>query len=197
MILHPYPALIIKSLTMEQPNLLEQAAAKRGQLFMELYQQAFPAAARYISKMGGSFEEAKDIFQDALVIYYEKAVAGPAETVSNEKAYLLGITKYLWIKKFKNNSRQVSLNELDLADSFEDEQEATVSVKLLDFLESAGKKCMDLLRSFYYDKLNMTEIAGQFGFTGTRSATVQKYKCLEKVRDQIKEKALTYEDFFN
>jgi hypothetical protein len=54
---------------------------------------------------------------------------------------------------------------------------------------------MELLQAFYYDKLPMNTIAGLFGFGGERSATVQKYKCLEKVRDIVKDKSLTYEDF--
>ena len=32
----------------------------------------------------------------------------------------------------------------------------------------------------------MNEIAGHFGYRSIRSATVQKYKCLEKVRDHVK-----------
>ncbi|HEX3385741.1 MAG TPA: sigma-70 family RNA polymerase sigma factor, partial [Mucilaginibacter sp.] len=67
--------------------------------------------------------------------------------------------------------------------------------KILSFLQTAGKKCMDLLRSFYYEELPLADIAETFGFSGARSATVQKYKCLEKVRETVKEKALTYEDF--
>ena len=65
------------------------------------------------------------------------------------------------------------------------------------FLQTAGKKCMDLLRSFYYDHLPLQDAATLFGFSGVRSATVQKYKCLEKVRETVKEKALTYEDFLD
>ena len=54
---------------------------------------------------------------------------------------------------------------------------------------------MELLKSFYYDELPLNDIAETYGFSGVRSATVQKYKCLEKVRETVKEKSLTYEDF--
>ncbi|WP_282636750.1 hypothetical protein [Sphingobacterium thalpophilum] len=54
---------------------------------------------------------------------------------------------------------------------------------------------MSLLKSFYYDQMSLQEIADDFGFSGIRSATVQKYKCLEKIRETVKEKALLYEDF--
>jgi predicted DNA-binding protein YlxM (UPF0122 family) len=45
---------------------------------------------------------------------------------------------------------------------------------------------MELLKAFYYDHCSMQEVADRFGFNGRRSATVQKYKCLEKVREEIK-----------
>jgi DNA-directed RNA polymerase specialized sigma24 family protein len=50
----------------------KEKQSSREALFMKLYQEAFPLVARHVSKMGGSFDEAKDIFQNALVVYYEK-----------------------------------------------------------------------------------------------------------------------------
>jgi DNA-directed RNA polymerase specialized sigma24 family protein len=144
--------------------------------------------------MNGSFDEAKDVFQDALVIYYEKSVENAFELKTTEKAYLLGIAKHLWLKKHKHNSKHVPIDGFDL----ENEEAAQASdLKILNFLQTAGKKCMDLLRSFYYDQLPLSDAATLFGFSGVRSATVQKYKCLEKVRETVKEKALTYEDFLD
>ncbi|HEY8929731.1 MAG TPA: sigma-70 family RNA polymerase sigma factor [Mucilaginibacter sp.] len=166
--------------------------AHREKLFIALYKSAFPAVARYVNKMGGTFDEAKDIFQDALVIYYEKAAAGTIILNTNEQAYLLGISKNLWLKKFKENNRSASLDGVETADL---EEEHASESKLMSFLETAGKKCMELLRSFYYDQLPLADAAKLFGFSGVRSATVQKYKCLEKVRETVKEKSLTYEDF--
>jgi hypothetical protein len=51
------------------------------------------------------------------------------------------------------------------------------------------------LKAFYYDNLPVNTIANLFGYSGERSATVQKYKCMEKVRETIKERSLAYEDF--
>ena len=167
---------------------------EREKLFVALYKGAFPAVARYVSKMGGTFDEAKDIFQDALVVYYEKAVTGELDIRVNAKAYLMGIAKHLWLKKFGVNNKYVSIDGIDA----EEAEDVRVSdSRLLSFLQTAGKKCMDLLRSFYYDQLPLNDIAETFGFSCVRSATVQKYKCLEKVRETVKQKALTYEDFLD
>jgi DNA-directed RNA polymerase specialized sigma24 family protein len=171
-----------------------QDAQEREKLFIGLYKSAFPAVAKYISKMGGSFDEAKDIFQDALVIFYEKTARGALDLKTNERAYLLGITRNLWLKTYKDNAQRVPLDGFD-AEIAVDNQLA--EGKILSFLQTAGKRCMDLLKSFYYDQISLAEVAGRFGFSGERSAAVQKYKCLEKVRETVKEKLMTYEDFLN
>jgi hypothetical protein len=127
-----------------------------------------------------------------LVAWYEKAASDGFVLRSDEKAYLFGISKNLWLKKHKHNTQYVPLDGFDA----ESEEQAILSDnKILSFLQTAGKKCMDLLRSFYYDELPLNNIAETYGFSGVRSATVQKYKCLEKVRETVKEKSLTYEDF--
>ena len=176
---------------MEAVNLEEQDA--RQQLFITLYQKVFPAVAKHVAKCGGSFDEAKDVFQDALVNYYEKSRSAGAQINSSAGAYIYGTARYLWIKRYKDNSQTTPLvNAHDVA------VETTLPIvqdKLLSFLETAGKRCMELLRAFYYDQLPMAKIAPLFGFSGVRSATVQKYKCIEKVRETVKQKTLTYEDF--
>lgn len=180
---------------MPDNNISISTAEAREKLFIALYKSAFPVVARYVSKMGGTFDEAKDIFQDALVIYYEKAASGMIKLNTNEKAYLLGISKHLWLHRFKENTLQATLDGVDLTDDVQEENYS--ESRLMHFLETAGARCMQLLRSFYYDQLPLTEAAKLFGFSGVRSATVQKYKCLEKVRETIKQRSLTYEDFLS
>jgi DNA-directed RNA polymerase specialized sigma24 family protein len=188
------PALINKAFIMAEMMEIEDVAAERKAVFMNLYQKAFPLVARYVSSMGGSFEEAKDIFQDALVIYYEKLTTAPVALQHSEKAYLLGIAKHLWARKNNNKQRYTPLDG-SLEGIAAENDPASSTEKLMELLNTAGHKCMELLRAFYYDKLPLHKISGLFGFSGTRSATVQKYKCLEKIRDTVKEKSLTYEDF--
>jgi RNA polymerase sigma factor (sigma-70 family) len=177
----------------------EKQQLDREAIFMSLYLEVFPAVARHISKMGGRFEEAKDVFQDALVIYYEKTRLAETEMKQGSKAYLFGIARHLWNKRYKENSKQVSLDQLDdgvdenpaLADSPYEEVSA---VRLLRLLTKAGEKCMQLLSAFYYENLDMETLARRFGFSGARSATAQKFKCLEKVKKTVKQSAVQYED---
>lgn len=168
-------------------------AALTTQQLTAIYRRGFPQVARYVARHGGSLDEAKDVFQDALIILYEKTET-PVNLKGEQMAYLMGIARHLWFRRHKQNSRETSLDHLP--ETASEETEPTYAEnKLLGYLQRAGKKCLDLLKAVYYDRLPMTDIAEKFDYLSPHSATVQKYKCLEKVRDTVKQKALTYEDF--
>ncbi|WP_158797994.1 RNA polymerase sigma factor [Pedobacter sp. L105] len=164
----------------------------REAFFITLYQKAFSPVARYVARMGGSLEEAQDIFQDTLVIYYEKVTSTQAEIIINEKAYLVGIAKKIWLQRYRASCKNEPLNDFDTA-VVPDEQLATD--KILYYLETAGKKCMELLKAYYYDRLPVANVATLFDYSSVHTATVAKYKCLEKVRETVKQNSLNYADF--
>ncbi|WP_207425357.1 RNA polymerase sigma factor [Pedobacter sp. SYSU D00535] len=160
-----------------------------------MYKRAFPALAKFIAKRGGSFEQARDVFHDALVIWYEKLEGRPNWSTEEDLKYLMGIAKNLWYREFSAEQAKQPLPETESWMLEAEESERPSDSSLLAVLEASGKRCLELLKSFYYDKLTMTELAETFGFKTERSATVQKYKCLEKVRQTVKDKSLKYEDF--
>ena len=150
---------------------------------IDLYRDSFPDFARMIRKMGGTLEQAKDSFHDALLIYLEKEKAGALHLHASPKAYLLGTARICWGRSRKSNlPLPEGFEPADLQDPETEEIERT----LLKSLQKSGKRCLELLKAFYYDQSSMQDIAERFGFNGRRSATVQKYKCLEKVREEIK-----------
>lgn len=163
----------------------------RQEQFVALYERSFPKVAALVRRSGGSFDDAKDVFQDALIVLYEQQ---GDRAIENESAYVAGIARHLWLKKLRERSSLLRLDEVH-----PDVPEATapqVSASLLRFVERSGKRCLELLKSFYYDRTNMQELAEQFGFSGERSATAQKYKCLEKVRNAVQQRNFTKTDFY-
>lgn len=163
----------------------------------EFYEKAFPLVAQFVSKRNGSLQDAKDIFHDALVIFIEKCETNSFILESAPEAYVLGIAKHLWIKKFKKEVRVVSLDEKDAAIEIPSDYYPSVNtLELLRLLEMAGRKCLELLHSFYHEKVSINQIKNKFGFKSEHSASVQKYKCIEKVRETIKQKEISYENFF-
>jgi len=181
---------------METLELSVHAPEPREQFFESIYETAFPAFARFAAKMNASFDDAKDVFQDAMVVYYEKSNDPKFLPRTTPEAYVLGIARHLWLKRFKRQRSSVSLEREDSefavpADFFPDERE----LSLLSFVAQSGQKCLDLLQKFYFEKTPLKEIAAFLGYRTEHSAAVQKYKCIGKLRDAIKANSIRYEDF--
>jgi DNA-directed RNA polymerase specialized sigma24 family protein len=171
-------------------------AREREIIFADLYGKAFPPFARFAGRMNAPFQDARDIFQDALVIYFEKLSEGSLQIQTSPEAYIIGIAKHLWLRKFNQDRNRISLDAMESTIILPVDYFPTVNEnQLLSFLERSGRKCLDLLRAFYYEKINLRKIAVEMGYRNEHSATVQKYKCLEKVRHAVKAKSIRYEDF--
>ena len=171
----------------------EPEVCSRQEAILGWYQDAFPTVARYVNSRDGNLEDAKEIFQEAVVVYYEKSLTENFQPIISDAAYLVGIAKKLWLK---STDKTVEFHDLERFDIIEEKAPLLWTNKLLGYLKLSGERCMELLQAFYFEKISMHEMAVKFGYRTERSATVQKYKCLEKVRSEIKQKSLSYEDFF-
>jgi DNA-directed RNA polymerase specialized sigma24 family protein len=157
----------------------------------QLYRDTFPAAARVLQRMGANLKDARDAFHDALLIYLEKTSKGAVDIRTSAKAYIVGTARIVWLNTRKDRPANHDVDTLlqqEVADYLADEDsyEESSEKSALEYLRMAGQKCMEILTSFYYLNIPLSEIATRFGFNGTRSATVQKYKCIEKIRSQLK-----------
>lgn len=157
------------------------------------YHRFFIQVARFVSKRGGTLQHAEDLYHDALIIYYEKCMQPDFKLLLSEEAYITGIVKNLWSGKIKDELKARTIT--DEYNPANDELQSVDHQQLYVLLLSAGKKCLDLLSAFYHRKCTLTDIASAFGFTSEHSAAVQKYKCLEKIREIIKQNSLHHEDF--
>lgn len=159
--------------------------ANRTQVLTELYRQSFPPVCRYIGRRGGSEADAQDVFQDALVLLYEQATSGTLVLTASVSTYLLGISRNLWRQELRRRARLApeALSE-ELAAGLAEETEAPAesAFAVLDYVERLSEKCKNVLLSFYYFQQPLTQIAERQGYRSVRSATVQKFKCLERLR---------------
>lgn len=157
-------------------------------IFESVYRDTLPKVARMVHRMGGTLDTAKDIFHDAVIIYLEKKQQD-ASAIGSDQAYILGIARILSHRRLKDDRQYITFHfqEDDYGIPADFYDPPPVAKPVISFLKNAGKKCLQLLQAFYYDKLSMTEIARSLQYKTQHVATVQKYKCLEKIREQVKQ----------
>ena len=163
--------------------------ANRTQVLTELYRQSFPPVRRHIGRRGGSEQDAQDVFQDALVLLYEQATSGTLVLTASVSTYLMSISRNLWHQELRRRARLVPVafsEELAAGLAEEVEAPAEPAFAVLDYVERLGEKCKSVLLSFYYFQQPLSQIAERQGYGSVRSATVQKFKCLERLRHAVR-----------
>lgn len=162
---------------------------KQEKAFSRLYRY-YPKVEKHILINSGSKEEALDIFQDALVLLYQKANDGYFDTHDNQEridGFLIQSAKLLWSnelrKKKVRDGDEGGLSGLKNQDEVAQKIEQEKQFEIIEqALKRLGKKCQDILDMFYYRSYSMDKIAQKIGFKTVKSAKVQKYKCMESAR---------------
>lgn len=141
-----------------------------------------------VLKNNGTTDDAKDIFQEAMIVLFEKAKSESFELNCQIKTFIYSVCRRLWLKRLMQQNRFLIADEAEY-DIVNVEEEMDVHEQQnLDFLmmekaiSSLGEPCKSLLEAFYMQKRNMQEIASSFGYTNADNAKNQKYKCLMRLK---------------
>ena len=161
----------------------------REQALTRLYRRAFPLVQRLVQKQGGSTQDAQDVFQDALVVFYEQVAGGTLVLTASASTYLVGIARHRWQHERRRRARLPHAMLPDDAQGPAAEEPAAAAepaFAVRDYVERLGAKCRQVLLSFYYFQQPLAQIAEANGYRSVRSATVQKFKCLERLRESVR-----------
>lgn len=166
-------------------SLIELIRTNRSEALAKLYQEFRVEYISWAMKIFGcTREEAKDSYQNAIVILYENIVAGKlTELNSTAKTYLfaIGKNKLRELKRHEQTQEPLDVN-VDLPVE-ETEVLDPVAVNLaVASLEKLGEPCKALLQEFYYHKSTMVHIMEKLGYKNEDTAKTQKYKCLLRLR---------------
>ena len=176
------------SITEQDRLLLEGIAAEDRNSIEQLYRQHFPMVQSMVIHNGGSRDDAADIFQETVIVLFEKVKTGQFSLQCLLKTFLYSIARRLWLKKLRQQQRFMIRDEqLEETVPVEDEVELHLK-KQQDFaimeaaMNKVGEPCKSLLQAYYLEKKHMNTIAQDFGYTNADNAKTQKYKCLVRLK---------------
>jgi RNA polymerase sigma factor (sigma-70 family) len=170
-------------------KVLLQGLAKNDKKAVEtIYKENYSTVQSLIINNNGTADDAKDIFQEAMIVLYEKARSGTFELSCQIKTYIYSVSRRLWLKKLQQSNRfsgDLGNTEgiVQVEDDIEDHTRRDAEFEMMEkAILSLGEPCKSLLEAFYLQKRNMQEIAVNFGYTNAENAKTQKYKCLMRLK---------------
>jgi len=177
--------------------LLDPTEVSKNKGFVLLYKSQYPHVRSFVNRHGGQDADANDVFQEALLVIYNKIKDEDFTLSASIETYLFTVAKNQWYKRFRDNKDELKLDDEDsLVESIDDtdfytiltdSERAKTIAKLIDQL---GPTCRNLLTFFYYEKMNMKEIADTLNFKDANSAKSKKAKCISKLKNIVLSSAL-------
>jgi len=154
-----------------------------------VYQFCYPSIEALVTNNSGTIDDAKDIFQESLIVLLDNVKQPDFRLTASLKTYLYAIAKNLWFKRLRT-VRNVSVVEENVLEGFceptnlriEIKEDESLEEKISRWLNKITQHCRNLLSSIFINNEPMDKIMKRLGYKTKHSADNQKYKCLEQVR---------------
>lgn len=179
---------------MKDREVLERIGKGDERALDYLYKKYYRMMTNVVIKNNGTEEEAKDVYQEALLAFWQKAASGKLVLTSKISTFLYSICLNQWRKELDRKSR-LSNEEVDSEEYQTHENEERYKI-VMQCIGDLGETCKKILTYYYFDGLSMTDIAEKLNFANTDTAKTKKYKCKKKLDSLIKER-YSINDFFD
>lgn len=178
-------------------EILRGLRRERQDALKQVYKIVYPSVLAYIKNNSGSEDEAQDIFQEAMIVFYQKAMNEEFKLSATIKTFVFAVAKNLWLKKLRDTKAHTDIGYYEnvLSDDEDEkefnEQQEKVKTALVEYLNGLGDPCRKLLILYYYEKKCMDVIAQEMEYSNSNSAKNQKYKCLQRLKKAVPGNLLT------
>lgn len=178
-------------LSIETSAIIEAIKAGSEKIMYQLYESYREEFVSWtIRNHKITIEEAKDVFQEAMVGLYKNVKAGRADSLeSSIKTYLFGIGKNIILNLLKRKGIEIKAYEY-----FTESQE-TQNPDLYDrehlvslvsrIYRALGSPCKEVLELYYERGFDMESVAITLGYKNADVAKKKKYECMRTLEERI------------
>lgn len=164
-------------------HIIDGILSENFKILKDIYKDYYPGVRHFILSRNGNSEDAKDIFQDALVVIYMKAKGDPNFLYARFNTFLFSVCKVLWLKEqrrklspgFEIDAYENDYSELD--DQILDDLILMEKQKLVwKHFKQLGKECQQILQ-LSFDETPLALIKEILGFSSVQYTKNRKTNC--------------------
>lgn len=159
-------------------------------IFEFVYETYYPIIEGYVIHHQGSQEQAKDVFQEAMIIVYNKIKSGNLELSCKFGTYLYAVCKNRWLqerKKYKLHIKKLKQRPMEVNDPGPAD-DPLLSLHLTDLFNKhfneLSTDCQKILSMFFND-FTIEEIRAAMKYRDLHHAADRKYRCKKSLIKRI------------
>jgi len=169
-------------------SLLEGLATRDRRAVETIYKENFNMVQALIINNNGSADDAKDIFQETMIVLFEKVRSSGFELNCQIKTFVYSVARRLWLKRLQQQNRYTAPGDsmesvVPVEEDLDAHDQRNAEFEMMEkAINNLGEPCKSLLEAYYLQNQSMQEIAASFGYTNADNAKNQKYKCLVRLK---------------
>ncbi|MEM7372723.1 MAG: sigma-70 family RNA polymerase sigma factor [Bacteroidota bacterium] len=182
---------------------IRQGGTEKERMARRLFDQYVGWVGQAMKKHRLTEEEALDAYTDSILAGVRQLESGTFEGKSQVHTWLFQIFSNKCVDKIRrkttHKSKLVQLwtSELpELSDAARNKLQEMIQTETLlqlkHLIHQLGEKCKHLIWDTEYWGIELKELAQKLGLKDARSASTQKYRCMEKLRVLIRKKMGTH-----
>ncbi|TVQ13200.1 MAG: sigma-70 family RNA polymerase sigma factor [Bacteroidetes bacterium] len=159
-------------------------------MLQKIYADNYYKTQHFIINNSGSAEEAKDIYQEAFLVLWQKLKSGDLDIRDSNhiNAFLYRVAHNKWIdylrsKEFSSKSYldDSAYDSIEAPDHETDKEWESKITRVAGWIQNLKPDCRRLLTGFYFYRKSMRTLAQQFKMDEA-SVKNKKYRCMERLK---------------
>jgi RNA polymerase sigma factor (sigma-70 family) len=156
-----------------------------------VYSENYIVIRKFINDNTGNDDETADVFQDAIMVIYNKAKEGNLNIYVSFGTYLFSIAKRLWYDQLRKKSQKNIVSDLqgidviDDVDEFDYESTYNERHKLIwKHFEKLTEDCRKVIKLFI-DQHSITEVTGIMQYSSEQHTKNKRFRCKNRLIELI------------
>lgn len=181
-----------------EKEIINGIIAENDDVLLYIYKNSYRPVRHLITTNSGNEEDARDIFQEALVILFKKLKSNNLRLYCSVSTFIYSIARLLWLKELKIRGKEVSgYNDYD---NYVDENSNIIKVyeynERLSFyrriFEQLSEDCKKILQ-MVMKSFTIQEITKIMGYSSEQHTKNRRYRCKKALVNRIMQNPEYYE----
>jgi len=175
--------------TYSTEKIIEGLRNQDNDIIRYIYKTSYPAIEHHIKENRGKKEDAKDIFQEALIIIFKKIKNEELVLTCSFSSFLYSVCKHQWYK-ILTKRKKLPIIYVSSLDGYAynpglNEKTERKKLKLFEYhFNRLSKDCQKILK-LHFSGVSIAEIMKKMGYTGKDHTMDRKYRCKKSLFNRI------------
>lgn len=172
-------------------ELLKGIANSDANVLNFFYKENFKHISHLVVSNNGNYEDARDIFQESLVVLFRKVREKDFKLTSSLRTFIYSIARLMWLKELSSRKRKKEFIESTITYTGEELEVFDVinrneKIKLYrEKFEELSDDCKKVLRMFL-NNVPIKDITGIMGYSSDQHTKNRRFRCKKSLISKIR-----------